>query len=34
LFSAELSLEQVRADQLTALVALYQAMGGGLGAGA
>ncbi|KQN91951.1 RND transporter [Sphingomonas sp. Leaf67] len=33
LFSAELSLEQVRADQLTALVALYQAMGGGWGAG-
>ncbi|KQM22802.1 RND transporter [Sphingomonas sp. Leaf24] len=32
LFSAELSLEQVRADQLTALVALYQAMGGGWGA--
>jgi NodT family efflux transporter outer membrane factor (OMF) lipoprotein len=34
LFNAELSLEQVRADQLTALVALYQAMGGGWGAGA
>lgn len=33
LFSAELSLEQVRADQLNALVALYQAMGGGWGAG-
>ncbi|KQM59919.1 MULTISPECIES: efflux transporter outer membrane subunit [unclassified Sphingomonas] len=31
LFSAELSLEQVRADQLNALVALYQAMGGGWG---
>ena len=29
LFSAELSVEQVRADQLNALVALYQAMGGG-----
>lgn len=33
LFSAELSLEQARADQLNALVALYQAMGGGWGAG-
>ncbi len=33
LFSAELSLEQVRADQLNALIALYQAMGGGWGAG-
>ncbi|WP_242416616.1 efflux transporter outer membrane subunit [Sphingomonas panni] len=32
LFSAELSVEQVRADQLNALVALYQAMGGGWGA--
>jgi len=32
LFSAELSLEQTRADQLNALVALYQAMGGGWGA--
>jgi NodT family efflux transporter outer membrane factor (OMF) lipoprotein len=31
LFSAELALEQARADQLTALVALYQAMGGGWG---
>ncbi len=31
LFSAELSLEQTRADQLNALVALYQAMGGGWG---
>lgn len=31
LFSAELSVEQVRADQLNALVALYQAMGGGWG---
>ncbi len=29
LFNAELSLEQVRSDQLTALVAVYQAMGGG-----
>ncbi|MEP9400604.1 efflux transporter outer membrane subunit [Sphingomonas sp. VNH70] len=29
LFSAELSLEQVRADRLAALVALYQALGGG-----
>ncbi len=29
LFNAELALEQVRADQLTARVALYQAMGGG-----
>ncbi|KQN34805.1 RND transporter [Sphingomonas sp. Leaf407] len=32
LFSVELSLEQVRADRLNALVALYQAMGGGWGA--
>ena len=31
LFSAELTLEQTRADQLNALVALYQAMGGGWG---
>jgi NodT family efflux transporter outer membrane factor (OMF) lipoprotein len=31
LFSAELSLEQTRADQLNALVALYQALGGGWG---
>ena len=31
LFSAELSLQQTRADQLNALVALYQAMGGGWG---
>lgn len=31
LFSAELSLEQTRTDQLNALVALYQAMGGGWG---
>ncbi len=31
LFSAELSLEQTRADQLNALVSLYQAMGGGWG---